>query len=119
VSSVVGDDLSRRRSGSSPPPRPRGACVADVARRHDITRQRIYQWRRELRGKGVLSDTPSMLLPVELVADEAHPERNGADPGGERDHRVEIRLRNGRSVLDAVDIPDLVLHRMIRIAEAS
>jgi transposase len=29
-----------------------GAPVADVARRHDITRQHIYQWRRELRDKG-------------------------------------------------------------------
>jgi len=26
-----------------------GALVADVARRHAITRQHIYQWRRELR----------------------------------------------------------------------
>ena len=95
-----------------------GICVADIARRHDITRQHIYQWRRELRNKGVLPDAPSLLLPLELVADEA-PERDAADPGGERDHRVEIRLRNGRSVLVAADVPDLVLQRMIRIAEAS
>ena len=26
-----------------------GATVADVARRHAITRQHIYQWRRQLR----------------------------------------------------------------------
>ncbi|MBU2889784.1 transposase [Celeribacter halophilus] len=29
-----------------------GATVTDVARRHDITRQHIYQWRRALRRKG-------------------------------------------------------------------
>ena len=28
-----------------------GWSVADVARRHDLTRQHIYQWRRELRRK--------------------------------------------------------------------
>ena len=96
-----------------------GICVADIARRHDITRQHIYQRCRELRDKGVLQDTPSVLLPLELVADETRSERDAADPGGERDHRVEIRLRNGRSVLVAADVPDLALHRMIRIAEAS
>ena len=30
-----------------------GATVAEVARRHDLTRQHIYQWRRELRRKGL------------------------------------------------------------------
>src|SRR4051794_39666901 len=27
--------------------------TSDVARRHDITRQHLYQWRREMRGKGL------------------------------------------------------------------
>ena len=29
-----------------------GATVSDVARRHDITRQHIYQWRRDMRRQG-------------------------------------------------------------------
>ena len=32
-----------------------GCSLADVARRHDVTRQHIYQWRRKLRAKGLLS----------------------------------------------------------------
>jgi transposase len=28
-----------------------GASVAEVARRHDITRQHLYQWRSEMRRK--------------------------------------------------------------------
>ena len=31
-----------------------GWSPADVARRHDVTRQHIYQWRRKLRAKGLL-----------------------------------------------------------------
>jgi transposase-like protein len=30
-----------------------GSTVADVARRHDIPRQHIYQWRRQLRDRGL------------------------------------------------------------------
>ena len=32
-----------------------GATVSDVARCHDFTRQHIYQWRQELRRKGVFA----------------------------------------------------------------
>ena len=30
------------------------ATVTEVAQRHDVARQQIYTWRRELRGKGLL-----------------------------------------------------------------
>ncbi len=93
-----------------------GRRVADIARRHDITRQHIYQWRRELRSKGFLSVVPPVFLPVELACEV--PCRDG-DTGAVREHHVEIGLRNGRTVRIAADVPDAVLHRMIRIAEGS
>ena len=34
-----------------------GASVSDVARAHDITRQHIYQWRQEMKKKGLLEAT--------------------------------------------------------------
>lgn len=93
-----------------------GSRVADVARRHDITRQQIYQWRRELRDKGLYSVAPPPFLAVELASEL--PSRDG-DGDAVREHRVEIGLRNGRTVRILADIPEDVLHRMIRIAEAS
>ena len=30
-----------------------GATVTDVALRHDVTRQHIYQWRRQMKDKGL------------------------------------------------------------------
>src|ERR1700680_765301 len=86
--------------------KPEGSRVADIARRHDITRQHIYQWRRELRDKGFLSVTPPVFLPVELASEG--PSREG-DGDGVREHHVEIGLRNGRSVRISVDVPDIVL----------
>jgi transposase len=44
----------------------RGATVAEVARRHDLTRQHLYQWRAELRkrGEGLSDDGKRWVNPV-------------------------------------------------------
>ena len=122
--------------------------VAEVARRHDVSRQQVYQWRRELRRKGLLaSGEPGPFLPVTLV-DEGGPPPGfaGQDGAPRRDTGpalaggdsavvsapddptptrraaacpVEIVLRNGRVVRATQDVPDHVLTRIIRIAEVS
>ena len=93
-----------------------GETVAGVARRHDITRQHIYQWRREMRQKGVMSPRDCVLMPVE-VADDAV-----ADTGGDHsrsvDH-VELVLANGRSIRGRASLNDAQWIRLIRIAEAA
>ncbi|MBB75664.1 MAG: hypothetical protein CMJ75_14255, partial [Planctomycetaceae bacterium] len=73
-----------------------GATVADVARRHDLTRQHIYQWRRELRRKGIWPRSDeTVFLPVEHVAEE--PSRTSGAGNGEAP-RFEIVLGNGRTL---------------------
>ncbi len=90
-----------------------GAGVTDVARRHDISRQHLYQWRHELRRKGLGGDGSTVLLPVGVVAHEpAPPEGTG---GGEQ--LVEIRLGNGRSLCIDATVPDRLLQRLIRTVE--
>jgi transposase len=98
-----------------------GALVADVARRHDITRQHIYQWRRELRDKAQPSIEQSNFVAVELTgSDERHdmitPE---VDPVATGAHHLEIMLRTGRSLRITADVPDQVLHRLMRVVERS
>ncbi len=91
-----------------------GATVTDVARRHEITRQHIYQWRREMRRKGYGADAAPVFLPVHLAA----PVESGAvAPRDDSPPRVEIRLRNGRSLSVGADCPASALRRVIRIAE--
>ena len=89
-----------------------GLRVADVARRHDVTRQHIYQWRREFRRRGLIETVGAVLVPVELAADG---ERSVA--GG--NERVEIVLGNGRSLRVAADLGEGSLMRLIRILEAA
>lgn len=42
-----------------------GATVTQIAQRHDLSRQQIYGWRRELKQKGLWSpDLGALFLPV-------------------------------------------------------
>ena len=94
-----------------------GARVADVARRHDLTRQHIYQWRRELRAKGLLpgSDAPTF-LPVELA-----PSRDTASPGAvsASGSDIAVVLHSGRRLRCREAIAETILVRLIRAIEAA
>jgi len=93
-----------------------GETVASVARRHDITRQHIYQWRREMRRKGLMSLRDPLLVPVEVTEDAA-PD-TGDDHSSSIDH-VELLLANGRSIRGRASMNDAQWIRLIRIAEAA
>ena len=89
--------------------------VADVARRHDVTRQHIYQWRREMRRKGLwpAADAP-VFLPVEMAA---APEA-ATEPGGTA-AEITVVLRNGRQLRCADGIDDGALCRLVRLLETA
>ena len=76
-----------------------GATVSDVARCHDITRQHIYQWRQELRRKGVLpltSETVFLPLPSPSESEQSR-DRQPLE--------IEVVLGNGRRLRCARDLP--------------
>ncbi|WP_145111997.1 IS66-like element accessory protein TnpA [Cereibacter sediminicola] len=90
-----------------------GWTVADVARRHDVTRQHIYQWRGEMRRKGLLPATDAALfLPVEMTA---APEVT-AEPCG-TSGEITVFLRNGRQLRCLDGIGDAALMRLVRLLE--
>ncbi len=94
-----------------------GRSLADVARRHDVTRQHIYQWRREFKIRGLLpgSDAPTF-LPVELA-----PSTDTASPGaaGTSGSDIAIVLSGGRQLRCRETIADTILVRLIRAIEAA
>ena len=47
-----------------------GSSVSEVARRHDISRQNIYQWRCELKQQAVQPTGKAVFLPVDVTEDE-------------------------------------------------
>lgn len=95
-----------------------GWTLANVARRHDLTRQHLYQWRRELRVKGLWSGTDTgafvgvELLPVAGAAQE--PVICDVGPP-----EITITLRNGRQLRCREAIPDAALSHLVHALEAS
>jgi transposase len=90
-----------------------GATVSDIARRHDLTRQHIYQWRRQMKDKGLWpcpGGTAFLALDdVPIGGFSARPQAAGSE--------VEIVLLNGRVLRGLGDLSDHDLARLIRVAE--
>lgn len=98
-----------------------GAAVAQVAQRHDVTRQQIHAWRHELKKKGLLFATADTLFlpitapkPMETALLEATAE-SPPDPAPQ----IELALANGRCLPFAPDLEPTMLMRLIRVVEAA
>lgn len=95
-----------------------GATVTEVARRHDVTRQQIYTWRCELKGKGLLLPSASpVFLPVDMPVARS-PSAMHKDADG-LSAKVELQLCCGRSLRFGRDIDTAILTRLIRAVEAA
>ena len=89
-----------------------GSTVADVARAHDLTRQHIYQWRRQMREKGMY---PAPDGSVFLALDGPGP---AGSPPVVGSAEVEIGFANGRSLRCRGGVDDRDLARLIRLVES-
>ena len=95
-----------------------GWTVADVARRHDLTRQHIYQWRRELRRKGLWPCSGgTVFLPLEMTAAEQETTPGATGPVERRE--ITVILTNGRELRCEAGIGELQLTRLIRVVETA
>jgi len=91
----------------------KGARVADVARRHDLTRQHIYQWRGEFRRRGESLAEDSGFLSVEITA--AH----NVTSAPAATATVEIVLTNGRRLRGFDGLSPTGLAQLIRVLESA
>jgi len=94
-----------------------GVTVAEVARRHGITRQQIYQWRSEMRRGRLVDESGGPFLAVEFVGGTG----NGSGPpeGPTCDALIEVSLRKGRVLRVPASIPPATLTSLIRATEAA
>ena len=100
-----------------------GVKVADVARRHGVTRWQVYDWRRKLRSGALAVPAEAMQEPMFAALVVEHPEP--APPRSERKSGGETRPSRIELVVEGVvlrvrsDVDEDHLTRMIRAIRAA
>lgn len=96
------------------------ARFVDVARRHEISRGLLWQW-RDAQRRGTLVAGEPAFVPLRVVPELAAPESQAAsaacpacaDPGVGPDNRIEIVLPDGTAVRVAETIGTTSLRRVL------
>ena len=104
-----------------------GVRSSEVARRHDISRGLLWQWRDAQRRGRLVAETPAF-LPLQVVPELATPEPPGgsgpppctgrSDAAGEPDERIEIVLPDGTAVRVTAAISAAALRRVLGVLRA-
>ena len=95
-----------------------GARFNDVARRHDVSRGLLWQWRDAQRRGKLMAEAPGF-LPLRIVPELPAPEPQCSvtaapiDPENQADSRIEIVLPDGTAVRVAEGISAAVLRRVL------
>jgi len=94
-----------------------GASVNEVARRHDISRGLLWQW-RDAQRRGRLVAEAATFVPLRVVPELAGPTAAtlpavSTDPDGEAEDRIEIVLADGTAVRVAEGISTAALRRVL------
>jgi transposase len=99
-----------------------GARFVDVARRHDVSRGLLWQW-RDAQRRGVLVMEEATFMPVRVVPELPAPAPLGTaaavpsavDPDVEYDTRIEILLPDGTAVRVPATIGAAALRRVLAV----
>ena len=98
-----------------------GACFAEVARRHDVSRGLLWNWRRQAQRGQLASAVNRRFVPVHVLAGPATPEPERpkkASPGKQPvlgDAAIEIALADGTIVRVGRDVGAAALRRVLGV----
>lgn len=114
----VGDKLRIVAEAERP-----GACFAEVARRHEVSRSVLWSWRKQVRSGALVPEETPAFMPMQIVPERtamAVPPSVGpaaalpsADPAVERDERIEIVLPDGTAVRVSETVGSAALRRVL------
>ncbi|NJO34965.1 MAG: transposase [Rhodospirillales bacterium] len=107
------EKLQILREASAP-----GSSVGAVARRHDISRSQIYQWRRAFRSGRLRSESFAVVdfLPVE-VCDGDNEEPPSTDETPSPASMISIELRHGRTLRFPSNLPFHEIRHLVAAVE--
>ena len=99
-----------------------GACFADVARRHDVSRGLLWNWRRQVRSGTLAPATGMQFLPVQVMTEAAAAVPAGAvtaspsrKPPAAAEVVIEIALPDGTAVRVGRDVSAAALRRVLGV----
>ncbi|MBT8154973.1 transposase [Epibacterium ulvae] len=92
-----------------------GATVTDIALRHDVTRQHIYQWRRQMKDKGLWPE----LEGISFLALDAPEQPVTSLPKTEGNLPAEIGFANGRTLRCPPGMAEADIMGLIRLVETA
>jgi transposase len=100
-----------------------GACFAEVARRHEVSRSVLWSWRKQVRSGALVAEQAPVFVPMQIVPERtamAVPPSAGtpaalpaADPADARDDRIEIVLPDGTAVRVSETVGTTALRRVL------
>ncbi len=104
-----------------------GANIAEIARRHDVSRSLVWTWRRQVR-RGVLVADYAAFMPMRVVAElpapgaadqvlgsvRPHHDGTSANAGSSEAGRIEIALTDGACVRVVGDVSEAALRRVLK-----
>ena len=97
-----------------------GACFAEVARRHDVSRGLLWNWRRQVRIGTLGPTTGTRFLPVQVMpelatAETSRPAEALRKPLAASDARIEIALPDGTTVRIGCDVGAATLRPVLGV----
>lgn len=103
-----------------------GACFAEVARRHEVSRGLLWSWRDRVRRGIMAADASAMFGPVQVRANlpaavaaapatEIAPPTPGRTNGSAATSHIEIALPGGTVIRVGEDIGMVVLRRVLAV----
>ena len=93
-----------------------GTGIAEIARRHEISRGLLWNWRSQAR-RGVLRpEAPAVFVPVRVIGEQhAEPSAASSPNAGVADSRIEIILPDGTSIRIGQEISLATLRRVVTV----
>jgi transposase len=92
------------------------ACLAEVARRHDLSRGLLWSWRRQVRSGALGPASGVQFLPVQMTAEPAAVELPGVGKStSPADTAIEIALPEGTTVRVGRDASAAALRRVLGV----
>ncbi|MDV4146709.1 transposase [Shimia sp. FJ5] len=92
-----------------------GVTVTDVALRHDVTRQHIYQWRKQMKDKELWPEPEG----ISFLALDAGEQPVTSLPKPEGNLPAEIGFANGRTLRCPPGMAEADITRLIQLVETA